>query len=70
MIEDFTMPGPNGTLIAYYNYRYWIALGIVVNSIVTILFEKTAVVYLTNVCDRRQRQQKLEAFESLMDAKL
>jgi len=57
------------TVVSYYHYRYWIALGIVVNCITTFVFEKTVVVKLTEVCDRRQRQRKTLLFEESMDLK-
>lgn len=55
--------------MSYYNYRYWIMLGIVVNSLTTFIFEKTVIVKLTEVCDRRQSQKKLLLFEEGMDMK-
>jgi hypothetical protein len=58
LFEDFLLK--EGTdVVSYYHYRYWIALGIVVNCITTFAFEKVVVVKLTEVCDRRQRQKKV-----------
>lgn len=41
------MPGPDGTVISYYYYRYYMALGIVINSTITISVEWIFIKWLT-----------------------
>ena len=42
LLEPFYLNG-----VSYYSYRYFIAAGILVNSAVTLLFEKWLIVKLT-----------------------
>lgn len=55
----------NGT--SYYDYRYWVALGIVANSILTYAAEKFIVSGLTRKADAQKQLKKEAAFQSKMD---
>lgn len=51
----------------FYNYRFWIFLGIIVNSIVTYVAEKLIVGILTKRADRRLQEKKDQAFHQKID---
>ena len=46
----------------YYSYKFWIAFGILVNSILTYVAEKVIVVIFTRRSDRRLKVRKEAAF--------
>jgi len=47
---------------SYYSYRYWIALGIVLNSLMTYGAEKLIVNVLTRKADASKKRKKEIAF--------
>jgi hypothetical protein len=52
--------------VSYYSYRYFIAGGIAVNSIVTLVFEKLIILKLTQRCDNKNIVQKENEFRNTM----
>jgi len=61
LIEPFYKDG-----VSYYSYRYYIAIGIVINSVTTLLWEKWFIVRLTAMFDEKQKLEKDKAFEAKM----
>ena len=48
--------------VEHYSYRYWIAFGIVLNSIATYLAEKFIVNVITRKADQRLKDKKEAEF--------
>lgn len=51
---------------SYYNYRYKLLVGIAINAVCTIFFEKVFIAWLTRRSDERGRDSKQHAFRELM----
>jgi hypothetical protein len=62
IIEPFYYEGKS-----YYNYRFFIFGGVVLNIIVTLAFEKLFIAKLTKNCDRRGRVKIQTDFSTLME---
>lgn len=62
LIEPFTLDG-----VSYYKYRYFIAGGIVINTAVTLIFEKLLIYKLTQIYDHKQIVRKDEEFRIIME---
>jgi len=52
---------------SYYSWRYWIALGILINFIVTYATEKLIVNVITRKADARKLKKKEAAFKIMME---
>lgn len=61
LIEPFTKDGES-----FYTYRFYLALGIVVNSVTTLLWEKCFIVWLTQMFDQKTKEKKDKKFLDLM----
>jgi hypothetical protein len=57
LIEPFTFEGQS-----FYQYRYYLFCGIVVNSLTTLLWEKWFVVWLTRMFDEKAKLKKEQIF--------
>ena len=64
LLEPFYLDG-----VSYYSYRFFIALGIVLNSVVTLVFEKWFIVKLTKRCDDQKQVKKEDEFRLMMEGK-
>jgi len=53
LLEPFYKDG-----VSYYSYRYFIAAGVLVNSAVTLMFEKWLIVKLTQRYDNQKIEKK------------
>lgn len=53
---------------SYYNYRYLIAIGIVLNSITTYTAEKLIVEKVTRSFDEKKESKKFNGFDHIMDS--
>lgn len=53
LLEPFYLNG-----VSYYGYRFFIAAGILINSVVTLFFEKWLIVKLTQHCDNQKIVKK------------
>ena len=51
----------------YYRYRFWVALGIALNSVLTILAEQLIVKFVTRAADSNKQLRKEAAFHAAMD---
>ncbi len=51
----------------YYSYRYWIALGIFLNSVLTYAAEKYIINVVTKKADLKVKNKKQANFETLME---
>ena len=54
--------------VTYYSYRYLIAVGILLNSIITYAAEKIIVSKVTQRYDRSKEEKKYAEFDELMDS--
>ena len=52
----------------FYAYRYFIAVGILLNSILTYAAEKIIIEKVTKAWDRRKDKKRYQKFDELMDA--
>ena len=59
----FTTEDPK---VSYYSYKYWIAAGVILNSLLTYLAEKLIVNVFTKRSDARLQAKKQAAFEQKM----
>lgn len=64
LLEPFYKDG-----VSYYSYRYFIAIGIIVNSAITLVFEKWLIVRLTKRCDDQKLVKKQDEFRVMMEGK-
>jgi cation-transporting ATPase 13A3/4/5 len=52
--------------VAYYQYRYFIAVGILLNSIITYVAEKFIIEKVTKRFDRRKERKRYRQFDAMM----
>jgi hypothetical protein len=57
LIQPFTLEQKS-----YFSYRFWLFLGIITNSVVTLVFEKWFIIRLTKIFDDRNEKRKNERF--------
>jgi hypothetical protein len=62
LIEPFNIDAQS-----YYKYRFWLFLGIILNSVTTLVFEKWFIKWLTEFFDNKGKVEKHKKFAELMD---
>ena len=55
LLRNFEMP--DGSVV-YYSYRWWLFLGVCINSIICYVNEKTGIVWLERFWDARMKEQR------------
>lgn len=53
LLEPYTYNG-----LSYYTYRYWILLGVVINTVITLVYETFVIKAITKYCDKKQSDRK------------
>ena len=61
LLEPYTKDG-----VSFYGYRFWILAGIVVNSVMTLVFEKLLVSQVTKHCDDQAKTKRDQEFSTKM----
>ena len=54
----FTLETQNQMVMSFYYYRYIILLGALCNSLATLAYEKYLISWYTDVCDKKEKEQK------------
>lgn len=53
--------------VDYFSYRYWVLLGIIINTAVTFVWERVLIAYLEKLFERKDSAKRDDEFEKKME---